>query len=218
MPTLDQQLSAVFNAWLPFIFAVGAAAVVIWQVMEWRYKAVKEKTAELYDLMNKKTDLAAEEATKTEAALKSTIDEQTKQIELLKAQQDLSEETKAAVAGLERTSSRANNQLRRLSAANNAVSQAVSDTRRIMVPWHTISRLPLQTTCPICGAQAEQWPTPGDFDRFHCPTHDEFEVSGTAMGARRGRASPALWERALDSAKRRAKRGELPQIMNDDFL
>jgi hypothetical protein len=43
MPLLDQQLSAVFNAWLPFLFAVGAGWVVIWRVMLWRYREQESK-------------------------------------------------------------------------------------------------------------------------------------------------------------------------------
>jgi hypothetical protein len=58
------------------------------------------------------------------------------------------------------------------------------------------------TTCPICGAEAEELsPSGGDFHHIRCPTHDEFEVSGTAMSIRRGTASPSLWERALERAK-----------------
>ena len=56
------------------------------------------------------------------------------------------------------------------------------------------------TKCPICGAEAEELPSTGDFHGIYCPTHDEFEVSDTAMSIRRGNASPSLWERALERA------------------
>src|SRR5262249_59048507 len=42
------------------------------------------------------------------------------------------------------------------------------------------------TRCPICGPEADELPPTGDFHGFHCPTHDEFEVSNTAMSVRRG--------------------------------
>jgi hypothetical protein len=64
-------------------------------------------------------------------------------------------------------------------------------------------------TCPICGAEAGQSkPRTGEFDVFNCPTHDEFEVSDTAMSIRAGKASPSHWETALERAKLRAESGE----------
>jgi hypothetical protein len=45
-------------------------------------------------------------------------------------------------------------------------------------------------TCPICGAEAEELPPTGDFHGTRCPTHDEFEVSDTAMSIRRGKEEP----------------------------
>jgi hypothetical protein len=74
------------------------------------------------------------------------------------------------------------------------------------------------TTCPICGAEAEELPPTGDFHGIHCPTHDKFEVSGTVMSTRQGKASPSLWERALERAKLRAASGKRPRIMDQDFL
>jgi hypothetical protein len=74
------------------------------------------------------------------------------------------------------------------------------------------------TRCPICGAEAEELPTTGDFHGIHCPTHDEFEVSDSAMSIRRGNASPSLWERSLERAKLRAESGKRPRIMDSDFL
>jgi hypothetical protein len=225
MPTVDQQLSAVFNAWLPFIFAVVAAAVVIWRVMEWRYKAVNEKTRELYELLNEKTDLANEVSTQKITELEATIAGQAKPIEKIESQPNLSEETKAAVAALERTSSIATDQLKRLNAANNAVSRALSDTRRVITSWaplvHVGPSSMTRTTCPICGEEAQELPSTGDFDRIICPKHNEFEVSGTAMSIRGGgRASPGLWERAFERAKLRAESSKRPRprILDADFL
>jgi hypothetical protein len=74
------------------------------------------------------------------------------------------------------------------------------------------------TRCPICEAEVEELPPTGDFHGVHCPTHDEFEVSDTAMSIRRGKASPSLWERALERAKLRAESGKRPRIMDTDFL
>jgi hypothetical protein len=60
-------LNAVFNAWLPFIFAVGAVAVVIWRLMEWRSREQYEKTKTLYEITISNPKLAAEAASRTEA-------------------------------------------------------------------------------------------------------------------------------------------------------
>jgi hypothetical protein len=219
-PPVNDQWDSVFATPIPFLLALGFVAAGIWAAMLWRYKAVNEKTRELYELLTKKTDLANEMAIQTQAELTSTIAEQTKQIEDLKAQQNLSEETRAAVAGLARTSSIATNQLRTLDAANNAVSQAISDSHRLTTSWRSTGRRLLMKgiTCPICGASAKEWfPTGGDFHDISCPTHDEFEVSGTAMTTRRGRASQDDWERALERAKLRAESGKRPRILDDDF-
>jgi hypothetical protein len=72
------------------------------------------------------------------------------------------------------------------------------------------------STCPICGAEAEKLPLTGDFQRILCPNHD-FEVSGTAISIRRGKASPSHWETALERAKLRAESGKRPRIMDSDF-
>jgi hypothetical protein len=76
-------------------------------------------------------------------------------------------------------------------------------------------------TCPICGAEAgkiEPRTRTGEFDVFDCPTHDEFEVSDTAMSIRLGKASQSEWERALERAKLRAESGKRPRILEQDFL
>jgi hypothetical protein len=76
-------------------------------------------------------------------------------------------------------------------------------------------------TCPICGADAgemEPRTRTGEFDVFDCPTHDEFEVSDTAMSIRLGKASQSEWERALERAKLRAESGKRPRILEQDFL
>ena len=74
------------------------------------------------------------------------------------------------------------------------------------------------TTCPICGASAQELPRTGDSNVIHCPTHDEFEVSDTAMMLRQGVASREHWERSLERAKLRAESGKRPRIVNNDFL
>jgi hypothetical protein len=77
---VNDQWDAVFATPIPFLLAVGFVAAGIWAAMLWRYKAVNEKQTELYELLTKKTDLATEEAIKTQDELRSTIVEQTKQI------------------------------------------------------------------------------------------------------------------------------------------
>jgi hypothetical protein len=84
----------------------------------------------------------------------------------------------------------------------------------IPVPTNWMS---MDTTCPICGAKAEELPSTGDFQHIHCPNHD-FEVSATAMSIRGGKASPSEWERALERAKLRAESGKRPRILDKDFL
>jgi hypothetical protein len=74
------------------------------------------------------------------------------------------------------------------------------------------------TTCPIWRAEAKELPRTGDFHGVHCPTHNEFEVSDTAMMLRQGVASREHWERSLERAKLRAESGKRPRIVNNDFL
>jgi hypothetical protein len=76
--------------------------------------------------------------------------------------------------------------------------------------------VPTGWTCPICGADVENLPSIGDFQHIDCPNHD-FEVSGTAMSIRRGKATPSHWEAALERAKFRAESGKRPRIIDDDF-
>jgi hypothetical protein len=136
VPPVNDQWNAVFATPIPFLLTFGFVAAGVWAAMLWRYKAVNEKTRELYELLNKKTDLAAEAASQAEAQLRTTINKQTEQIAsletLLQQQKDVSEETTAAVADLAQTSMIANAQVVRLGQANNAVSAAISDTRRLM--------------------------------------------------------------------------------------
>jgi len=73
------------------------------------------------------------------------------------------------------------------------------------------------TTCPICGAEAEESPPTGDFHVIHCPTH-KFEVEGSAISFEGAKASREGWERALERAKLRAQSGKLPRITRGDFL
>src|SRR5262249_39210992 len=74
------------------------------------------------------------------------------------------------------------------------------------------------TTCPICGAEAEELPRTGGFHGIRCQKHDEFEVSDTTMSIGRGKASPSHWERALKRAKLRTESGKRPRIMDEDFF
>jgi hypothetical protein len=72
--------------------------------------------------------------------------------------------------------------------------------------------------CPICGSDAMVLPRTGDFEGFDCPRHHRFNVSGTALQTRRGKASVEHWERSLERAQLRTESGEAPTIKNDDFL
>ena len=73
------------------------------------------------------------------------------------------------------------------------------------------------TTCPICGAEADESPPTGDFHVIYCPTH-KFEVEGSAISFEGAKASREGWERALERAKLRAQSGKLPRITRGDFL
>ena len=72
--------------------------------------------------------------------------------------------------------------------------------------------------CPICGGDAKKFPSTGDFHGFDCPTHGQFEVSGTTMSIRAWNASQSLLERSLDRAKLRTESGKRPRILDDDFF
>jgi hypothetical protein len=70
--------------------------------------------------------------------------------------------------------------------------------------------------CPICGSAAKPLDRVGDADRFECPKHDKFKVSGSAMQTKQTRDSRE-WESAFDRAKKRTDPGEWPLITIYEF-
>ena len=72
--------------------------------------------------------------------------------------------------------------------------------------------------CPICKKEATALPRTGDADGYDCPTNGQFKVAGTVMALPEYQeASTADWERALQKARSRMKRGELPTIQANDL-
>src|SRR5262249_55068544 len=50
VPSLADQFSAVFSAFVPFCVALVFLGLVCWRVCEWRYRAVIEKMKEMSEL------------------------------------------------------------------------------------------------------------------------------------------------------------------------
>jgi hypothetical protein len=78
--------------------------------------------------------------------------------------------------------------------------------------------------CPICQADAEELAVTFDGYALKCPTHGEFEFSGTVNATRQG-APREAWEHALTTARTRAIKsgqsetlaGKRPRIVDTDF-
>jgi hypothetical protein len=73
-------------------------------------------------------------------------------------------------------------------------------------------------TCPICGSEADTLPMTGDAEGYDCHLHGKYKVSGSALSSTPYQtASREQWEQALSKAKTRAKTGEWPVVITDDF-
>jgi hypothetical protein len=69
--------------------------------------------------------------------------------------------------------------------------------------------------CPICGQGHEIDVGTFDGHAIRCPTHDEFELTDSAL--REKSREPADWTEALSLVKRRMVPGKRPRIFTYDF-
>jgi hypothetical protein len=74
MVPLAEQITAVTNAWLPFLFAVGAVAIVIWRAMEWRYTGIIEITKAMHQSAARAEQRAEQKAAALEVTLNKLAD------------------------------------------------------------------------------------------------------------------------------------------------
>jgi hypothetical protein len=71
--------------------------------------------------------------------------------------------------------------------------------------------------CPICGADANDIDRGlFDGDGFDCKSHGPFRVTRTVLTEDKKRTQQQ-WEKALETAQRRATSGKLPLIHSDYF-
>jgi hypothetical protein len=112
MPSLADQISAVFAAPILFLIALVFFWLAIWRLLEWRYRAVIDKTKELAELsrieVNHWKDAAARSA--SQAA---------ERVETLK-KENLSATAKKVLEQLTDDTSAVNFQLSELAKANSA--------------------------------------------------------------------------------------------------
>ena len=139
MPDTLQQIHAVLSAPIPFfvaLFAVLAFALVaMWRAFEWRYRAVIDRTNELYKIATSEAQLAAQAATRRQIELKDTIAKLTERIKGFEKQKDkLPAEVRPKIDDLTSTLLTANSQLNELGKANTAVSQALERQGRLVFP------------------------------------------------------------------------------------
>jgi hypothetical protein len=56
MDTFTQQVTAVWNAPIPFVITLIPLGVVVWRIMEWAYRAILNKRQELYAMSKEEVD------------------------------------------------------------------------------------------------------------------------------------------------------------------
>jgi hypothetical protein len=112
-PSLYEQINAVLAAPIPFFLAMIVVAVVVWRGGEWLYRSVLNKRKELYELSRNEVEHWKQEAERTTKEL-------TRQIELLKTEQDNVALTRAALDKLTVTTSQLGGQLKALGQANSS--------------------------------------------------------------------------------------------------
>ena len=139
MPDTLQQIHAVLSAPIPFfvtLFAVLTFALAaMWRAFEWRYRAVIDRTNELYKIASSEAQLAAQAATRKEIELKDTIAKLTERIKGFEKQKDkLPAEVRPKIDDLTSTLLTANSQLNELGKANTAVSEALERQGRLVFP------------------------------------------------------------------------------------
>ena|SRR6516225_6332488 len=114
MPSVADQISAVLKAPVLFAIALIFFWLAIWRLLEWRYRAVNDKTKELFELsrveVNYWKDALARSTTKI-----------AEQVESLK-KENLPAQVKPTLDQLTHTTSRVNLELVELGKANSAAS------------------------------------------------------------------------------------------------
>ena len=151
--SLNDQIAAVSNAWVPFLFALLVVCVAVWRAFEWAYRATINKTKSNFELSCSQTELLTRNAAIKEENLNETVKKQATHIEILVAEIDnlkkqvdskreisdddirafrtSIESLSTSIERLSNTSSTAAVQVEELRQANNAVSEAVSHS----TPW-----------------------------------------------------------------------------------
>lgn len=134
-----QQIHAVLSAPIPFFIALFAvlafALVAMWRAFEWRYRAVIDRTNELYKIATSEAQLATQVATRGEIELKDTLAKLTERIKGFEKQKDkLPADVRPKIDDLTSTLLTANSQLSELGKANTAVSEALERQARLVFP------------------------------------------------------------------------------------
>ena len=120
--SLNEQLSAVLAAPIPFFIAVALITWAAWHAWQWRFKAVFQKQKELYELSRSEVDHWKTNAELTAKALSEKID-------LLEKQQNQSEETKKQLASAKEGVTELKTQLQRLGQANSSSTGFIPGTQ-----------------------------------------------------------------------------------------
>ncbi len=121
MPTVEQQISAVLGAAVPFFVALFAIlaplCVFIWRAMEWRYKGIIDIKQAMLDQAAHQHQIAVE----NESALRATLADQKKDIEEARKK----DPANTLILHVSEAADTAKIQLDNISTANSAVSHTL---------------------------------------------------------------------------------------------
>jgi hypothetical protein len=130
MPSVADQLAAVLKA--PVLFAITSSVfwVVIWRLMEWRYRAGFSKTRELFDLSRAEIEYWKDAAARSAG-------QAAERVEVLK-KKDLPAEAIKVLNQLKDATSRVSFELKELGKANSTVFVPGTSIRAFIEPLPNI--------------------------------------------------------------------------------
>jgi hypothetical protein len=115
LPSVAEQISAVLKAPILFAIALFFFWLAIWKLLEWRYRAVNDKTKELFEL-------SRIEVNYWKNALARSTTKIAEQVESLKNEKNLPAQVRPTLDQLTHTTSQVNLELAELGKANSAAT------------------------------------------------------------------------------------------------
>jgi hypothetical protein len=119
---VSEQITAVSNSLIPFGFAVGFVAIVIWRAMEWAYRRRIDLLLTMHDQVAAENQIIKDRASRLEA---NDVSQKQEIAELRERVKDIPD-LQPAIQRLSQSSDEAKMLLGQLGQANNAISEALS--------------------------------------------------------------------------------------------